>query len=229
MKKSWVVVFSFVTLFLAFLSLSIGLISINLYGKYNNLRMDPLGISGNAPPDNGEFDFILIGDSLIQNWKIDGFTTLNMGIGSQTSAQVLYRAQMLNNNVQAKKAVICIGGNDLKTLRLSPNSSNEIIEQTVKNIQGVIDAIFDNCDNIYIMTIPPVSSVPFYLKPLKSTKALLVSLNSINEHILHGLDRNVRSIDVAKTISSLPKKDVYAADNIHLSKKAYDFILQQIK
>jgi len=48
--------------------------------------MDPLGISINAPSDNREYDFLLIEDSLIENWKIDGFNTLNKGIVSHTSA-----------------------------------------------------------------------------------------------------------------------------------------------
>lgn len=229
MKKSWIIVFSLITLSLIIFSISLGSLSLNFYSKYNNLRMDPLGISGNTQSDTGEYDFLLIGDSLIQNWKIDGFSSLNKGIGSQTSTQVLYRAQMLDDTVHAKKAIICVGGNDLKYLRLNPDSSSTVIEKAVQNIQGIIDAVSDNCDTVYVMTIPPVSSVPFYMKPLKSAKALLNSLNSINEIILNELDNNVKAIDTAKAISPLPKEDVYAADNIHLSQKSYECIFQLIK
>lgn len=205
-----------------------GIWLVNLYKDYNNLRMDPLGISNELSSETGKYEFLLIGDSIIRNWIINGYLTLNKGIASQTSTQVLYRVKFLNKNVYAKNAIICVGGNDLKSLRVFPDNSRQIVDKVITNIQNIIDTIDNNCDNIYIMTIPPISSVPFYLKPLKSTKAILNSLNAINNTIKSGLNRNVRVIDVEKVINGIPAKHVYADDNVHLSQKVYEEILKEI-
>jgi len=82
--------------------------------------------------------------------------------------------------ISAKRAIICAGGNDLKTLRVFPDQEEAIIYTTIQNIRQIIAELENKCEMIYVLTIPPIYSVPFYLKPLKSTKALLSSLDAIN-------------------------------------------------
>lgn len=82
--------------------------------------------------------------------------------------------------ISAKRAIICAGGNDLKTLRVLPEQKEEIIHATIQNIRQIITEAENKCELIYVLTIPPMYSVPFYLKPLKSKKALLSSLDAIN-------------------------------------------------
>ncbi len=207
------------------------MLSITLYKKYCLLRMDPLGLSSSASSttETGNYDFLLIGDSLIANWNPSGYKNLNLGIPSQTSAQVLHRIQILHTGISAERAIICAGGNDLKTLRVLPEQKEKIIHTTVQNIRRIIAEAENKCEMIYVLTIPPIYSVPFYLKPLKSTKALLSSLDAINTRLKTELKKgNVTVIDVEQEIASLKLNEIYASDGIHLSQKAYDKILDAI-
>jgi lysophospholipase L1-like esterase len=193
--------------------------------------MDPLGLNtaASANPEHSIYDFILIGDSLIANWNPSGYKILNLGIPSQTSAQVLHRMQIFDTDISAERIIICAGGNDLKILRVLPENSEAIAENTLQNIKEIISAVKNKSSKIYILTIPPIYKVPFYLTPFKSTKALLSSLDAINMRLKTELSgNNITVIDVEKIISPLERTEVYASDGIHLSQKAYDKILNAI-
>lgn len=230
MKKRTIVIFFLLAVMLV-LCITMTFFTLTFYKKYCLLRMDPLGLNtaASANPEHSIYDFILIGDSLIANWNPSGYKILNLGIPSQTSAQVLHRMQIFDTDISAERIIICAGGNDLKILRVLPENSEAIVENTVQNIEDIISVVENKSSKIYILTIPPIYNVPVYLKPFKSTKALLSSLDAINMRLKTELSgNNITVIDVEKIISPLERTEVYASNGIHLSQKAYDKILNAI-
>jgi len=228
--KKHLLILSLVTALLAF-GIILAQLALTFYKKYCLLRMDPLGLSSSASSnsESGNYDFLLVGDSLIANWNPSEYKNLNLGIPSQTSAQILHRMQIFNAGISAKRAIICAGGNDLKTLRVLPEQKEEIIHAAIQNIRQIIAEVENKCEMIYVLTIPPIYSVPFYLKPLKSTNALLSSLDAINTRLKTELkSERVTVIDVEQEIASLDLDEIYASDGIHLSQKAYNKILDAI-
>lgn len=82
--------------------------------------------------------------------------------------------------VSVQNGLLSAQEENLKTLRVLPEQKEEIIHATIQNIRQIITEAENKCELIYVLTIPPMYSVPFYLKPLKSKKALLSSLDAIN-------------------------------------------------
>lgn len=208
----------------------LGDFSVGMYRKYNALRMDPLGIGREAEIQGAEYDFFLIGDSLIAGWRIPGYAVLNEGIGSQTSAQVKYRVKLLQDKpIHAKTAIICVGGNDLKALRLDTDLSDDVVETTLLNIEEIVAGAKSISDEIYIMTIPPIYTVPFYMKPLKFTHVTLTSLEEINAGILQmAEDEGIHVLDAKRILQGMAVEEVLAKDKVHLSDKAYEKLFEEV-
>ncbi|GAK53423.1 hypothetical protein U14_04688 [Candidatus Moduliflexus flocculans] len=84
-------------------NMMLGKMALDLYQTYNALRRDPLGILHQQEIQQGEYDYFLIGDSLIARWKIPEYAVANHGISAQTSGQALYRMRLLGDKIHAKK------------------------------------------------------------------------------------------------------------------------------
>ena len=204
--------------------------SMGMYRKYNALRMDPLGLGLKEEVTEGDYDFLLLGDSLIARWRIPGYAVLNKGIGAQTSSQVKYRVKLLQDKpIHAKTAIICVGGNDLKSLRLDPDLSDAVVETTLLNIEDIVAGVKSISDEIYLMTIPPIYTVPFYMKPLQSTHITLASLEAINDGIIQmAEDEGIHVLDAERILQGMAVEEVLAKDKVHLSDKAYEKLFEEV-
>lgn len=209
----------------------LGMAAIRVYQKYNHVRTDPLGLLNETDTqEEGNYDYFLIGDSLIANWDIAGASVANEGIGAQTSGQVMYRMRLLGDALHAKKSIICVGGNDLKILRFDTELSADVIRTSLSNIREIIRLSKGISDQTYIVTIPPMYTVPFYMEPLKSTQVMLSALEELNQGILDvAADEGVEVIDCETVLQGMSTEDVLAPDNVHLSEKAYEALFSELQ
>jgi lysophospholipase L1-like esterase len=73
-------------------------------------------------------------------------------------------------------------------------------------------------------------TVPFYMKPLKSTQVMLSALEELNQGILDvAADEGVEVIDCETVLQGMNAEDVLAPDNVHLSEKAYEALFSEIQ
>jgi hypothetical protein len=107
------------------------------YRDLHRVRLDPYGLgvfAGEDPAASARAGLpvvVFYGDSRAAEWtapQLPGFTFVNRGIGSQTSAQVLGRFDQDIASLQPDYVVIQVGINDLKTLPLFPNQAEAIVQ-----------------------------------------------------------------------------------------------------
>ncbi len=206
-----------------------GCLAHGLYATYALLRMDPLGISDRPPPAPGNYDLLLIGDSLAAHWPIPDAAALNLGIPSQTSAQVLHRSTLLDPGVQAATTLICVGGNDLKILRVNPDLSATVVSTALTNIRAILRQSRHRSAHVFIMTVPPMYTVPFYLKPFRFTQAMLSSLKTLNRGIRTvAAEEGASVLDCERLFHGMDPDVILAPDHVHLSAHAYEILAAEI-
>ncbi|GAK53422.1 lysophospholipase L1 and related esterases [Candidatus Moduliflexus flocculans] len=128
-----------------------------------------------------------------------------------------------------KKSIIWVGGNDLKILRVDPELSPKIIPSSLSTIREIIKLSNRISEKTYILTIPPIYTVPFYMKPFKSTHVMLSSLEALNHGIIQvAKEEGAEVIHCEQVLHGMQTTDILASDRIHLSEKAYEKIFSEI-
>ncbi len=236
MKKFSIAVFLFIIASLLFTSVLSAGFALRFYASYNRLRTDPLGLQGRDGLQGSQvplalsYEYLFIGDSLIENLSIEGADVLNLGIGGQTSGQVRYRMQLLSPDLRARTALVCAGGNDLKRLRFEPGQKDIVLDAAQEHLGMIIDEAKKRSEVVCLMTIPPMYRIPLHLKYLPSTRLLVRSLDELNRRIgVLASEKGVELIDSGAVLESLPAKERLAADGIHLSARANEAILSRLR
>ncbi|MGD0860365.1 MAG: SGNH/GDSL hydrolase family protein [Terracidiphilus sp.] len=129
-----------------------------------------------APPAPGENRVVFMGDSITQDWKIEGEKGsfpgkpyINRGIKAQTTPQMLLRFRQDVIALQPKAVVILAGINDI-----AGNTGPETLEQIEDNLASMADLATANHIRVVLCSVLPSVSIPWVqgLKPAPKVLAL---------------------------------------------------------
>lgn len=219
------------------------------------VSLNPLGINryNNQQAQNlaEQPRVIFYGDSRAFQWKapeIDTFEFMNRGISGQTSAQVLERFEAHITDLKPKIIVLQVGINDLRMLPSNSQTREDIVRDCQDNIFQIVERANNLEANIIVTTIFPLGkgNIPLRLRPFwHSISEIEQSINEVNEYIRTISDRPTPSfqsrlnsisdqrIVVFDAYSLLnqedPNKVKYYKDLLHLNRKGYQLLNQNLK
>ena len=164
------------------------------------------------------YDICLLGDSLIEYWKIQtlcGKKCFNAGVGDATTEDVIQQLQNSLLSASFQTFVIILGTNDVKYGYSAEKTADNLtrIIKFVKNKNPKPDIIY--------LTIPPVNGRWDRKNP---------ALEERNKAILRSLPKDVKILhsDFLKD-SNANLKTEYTIDGLHFSGLAYEIIEDKLK
>ena len=169
----------------------------------------------------GNFDLVMIGDSITHGWKkthevFKDIDTLNLGFPGDRTQNVLFRIQKgVLKGVSAKLVTIMLGTNHLHDPKKGymPDSAADVFT----GIQKVVSAVHAQ--------VPDAKIVVFAIFP-RGPEATNQRVNEVNE-LLTSLNNN-NLVDVININSVFQNKDgtlratCYKKDQLHLTPEGYD-------
>jgi lysophospholipase L1-like esterase len=194
------------------------------YDRYNDLRLNPIGMDDKTKFEFEEKDYelVLLGDSHAANWRPSFADVLNLGIPSQTSNQVLLRSNMLADKLHGHSLVIMTGANDIKSILTNRAEKEAIVSKCAGNIKKIAANHTSRFHNVFVMTVPPVFTIPREYWPLydKSISDALLSLNNEIRDFCK-TDSAVYLLDAYAILNEKRKKEKLSADGIHMNTAGY--------
>lgn len=192
------------------------------YGELNATRLDPLGLRRfeiPAAPQNPTL--IFFGDSRAAQWSEPswlGGQTLNLGIGAQTSAQILGRFDQHLAPFSPRIVVLQAGINDLKAIPHFPQSEGEIINNCKQNIERIVARCREKKAHVVLTTIFPIGDLPFRRRLFWSDRVDL-AIETVNSYIHSLKAADVSILDTADILNGKDGRLVseYSRDFLHLS------------
>jgi lysophospholipase L1-like esterase len=170
------------------------------YARECEVRLDPAGLRdyakerAGAPPAGDRPVLAFFGDSRALMWgtpALEGYDVRNVGVGFQTTAQLLLRFDADVPRLKPKVIVIEAGVNDLKTVAVLPARRDEIIADCKKNLATLVERSRATGATVVLTSIFAIGDVPFYRKTSWSDDVApaVVDVNAYlkslaNEHVL---------------------------------------------
>ena len=197
-----------------------------MFDKYNDNRLDPIEFSEIKIDTTQIYDWTLLGDSHTYYWKMNQQNVLNLGIGGQTSGQILVRSLLMQNQLKGKNLILSIGANDVKSIATNPERKQEIIENCITNIQEIVSVLKPKFEKIYIITIPPDFDVSWQQR-LFNYQETVVAKDELNARIKTLAQKN--NLVLIDTFTILKGKDKMSEDGVHMNQKAYEILNRHLK
>ena len=216
----------FVLLFIAISFFAIYKLVYKMFDKYNDNRLDPIEFSEIKIDTTQIYDWTLLGDSHTYYWKMNQQNVLNLGIGGQTSGQILVRSLLMQNQLKGKNLILSIGANDVKSIATNPERKQEIIENCITNIQEIVSVLKPKFEKIYIITIPPDFDVSWQQR-LINYQETVVAKDELNARIKTLAQKN--NLVLIDTFTILKGKDKMSEDGVHMNQKAYEILNRHLK
>ena len=216
----------FVLLFIAISFFAIYKLVYKMFDKYNDNRLDPIEFSEIKIDTTQIYDWTLLGDSHTYYWKMNQQNVLNLGIGGQTSGQILVRSLLMQNQLKGKNLILSIGANDVKSIATNPERKQEIIENCITNIQEIVSVLKPKFEKIYIITIPPDFDVSWQQR-LFNYQETVVAKDELNARIKTIAKKN--NLVLIDTFTILKGKDKMSEDGVHMNQKAYEILNRHLK
>jgi len=196
------------------------------YHDLNRLKLDPLELHkvdiSNPPSD---LAVVYYGDSRALQWTEPTWLkgrTLNIGIGSQTTEQVLARFDHHLAPLKPNIVIVQAGVNDLKTIPLFPQDEANIIARCKSNLKLIVEQAQAQGAHVIVTTIFPLGKVPLQRKIFWS-KQVDEAIINVNQYI-HSLSSNNVTVFVSKDVlankSGLVKSQL-SHDLLHLNEQGY--------
>jgi lysophospholipase L1-like esterase len=209
------------------------------YLKLNSTNLDPFGLrtfSDDSPPPNppaaSTATAIFFGDSRAEMWtapaELEGFSFVNRGIDTQTSAQVLGRFDRHVAPLQPDIIIVQVGINDLKTIPLFPNRKAAIINNCKTNIQQIVERSVSRGATVILTTIFPIGPVPLIRQPFWSPD-VAQAVSEVNTY-LHSLKaKNVLILDAYSLLAENGQvQSDYVRDTLHVNERGYEVLNQEL-
>ncbi|MCB0007298.1 MAG: SGNH/GDSL hydrolase family protein, partial [Anaerolineales bacterium] len=147
----------------------------------------------------------------------------NLGIGAQTSAQVLLRYEAHVAPLEPDIIVLQVGINDLKTIPLFPERREELVTDCQDNIAAIVTKARADGALVILSTVFPAGDVPLQRRPFWSAgiDAAIVEVNAFlqtlaDDHILVFDSYSLLADDEGSLSSD------YARDELHLNSAGYE-------
>jgi lysophospholipase L1-like esterase len=192
-----------------------------------------------ATAKKGSIELYMEGDSITDFWasrfkdnwakNLGGWNPGDFGISGDRTQNVLYRiAHGELDNVNPKAVVLLIGTNNLAS---NATYGENTVEDTVKGVKAVVDAIKQKAPNakILLMAIFPRNDPPPKARPDINAR-----INQVNEQIAK-LDDGGKTIRFLNINDQLADKDgklfpgVMGRDNLHPAEKGYQLWADAMK
>lgn len=210
---------------------------VNYYKNIMQLQLDPLGEK--YPPSFlrlHEDSFWIIGDSRAEQWDTTYFNSmtsgvLNLGVGGQSSKQVLERFKNDLEIAHPERILIQVGINDLKCLGIIKD--NNITKNCIDNIINILEICKEEEINAVYSSIFPVGRIEVFRRPFW-TKDICDSINKVNITLKNYCVQNgflffdSYSLLLNDNTSKLAKQE-YQKDFLHLNKKGYVVLSKELE
>jgi lysophospholipase L1-like esterase len=234
--RNRLVIFLFATALIVILTL-LFLCKLNNYKDYLRYRLSPLEENRLAsPPDLAENGFWIIGDSRAASWgtaQLDFIrtTTTNLGIGGQTSRQVLERFRNDLENAVPFCILIQVGINDLKCIGLLEDES--ITQNCMQNILQIFEICKGHDIKVIYSSIFPPGDIEIFRRPFWEPTTI-DSLMRINDEIRIRCQENgfiwLDTYDLLESKTSpgtVLKK--YQSGFLHINSEGYHLISEALR
>lgn len=199
------------------------------YKQLNTVRLDPIGLSLlKVPTQKSQPTLVIYGDSRAELWKeplLLNDRTLNLGIGGQTTEQILLRYEHHLSKLKPRIALIQAGINDLKTIPLFPENERKIIEKCKANLKRITELCQAGNTHVIISTIFPTGEISFQ-RSLVWSERVNLAIGEVNQYIesLKGLNVSVLVTKDVLTGEGGRLKKHFIRDFLHLNDKGYEHL-----
>ena len=188
--------------------------------------------------NNGEIDFLLVGDSITQQWgspldkkpmsvgwvrHFGRAKVVNIGIGGDKSQNVLWRLDHGGvDGLQPKCIVLMIGNNNMFFV---PETG---VEPAAKGVKACVDNLrrkFPKAPIVVVKILPAHEPGNAFYENIKKTNAALDPLRLDADQLVRVLDLTADVVNADGTI----KAELYAKDKIHLSEAGYAVYAEKLR
>ena len=161
------------------------------YVRENDVRLDPAGLHvyanerAAAPPTGDKPVLAIFGDSralMGGTPAVDGWEVRNVGVGFQTTAQLLLRFDADVPRLKPAVVLLEAGVNDLKTIAVFPERRDEIVRDCEKNLTTLVERSRALGAKVVVASIFAIGDVPFYRKSIWSD-AIAPAVVEVNTHL----------------------------------------------
>ncbi|MBD1933120.1 SGNH/GDSL hydrolase family protein [Trichocoleus sp. FACHB-69] len=209
------------------------------YLLLNKTNLDPLGLgtfSAESLPDGvsaaSTATVVFFGDSRAEMWPapatLKGFSFINRGIGSQTSAQILGRFDNHVVPLQPNIIIVQVGINDLKTIPLFPEQKAAIINNCKANIQQIVARSVNSGSTVILTTIFPIGPVPLTRQPFWSPD-IAQAVSEVNAYLYSLKAKDVLILDAYSLLAQNGQvQSNYVRDTLHLNERGYKALNQEL-
>jgi lysophospholipase L1-like esterase len=209
------------------------------YLLLSKTNLDPLGIrafSAKSTPQDlaatSTATVVFFGDSRAEMWRVPknlkGFSFVNRGIGSQTSAQVLGRFDDHVLPLDPDLIIVQVGINDLKAIPLFPEQKAAIITNCKNNIQQVIARSVNSGATVILTTIFPIGPVPLIRQPFWSPD-IAQAVDEVNAYLRSLKAKNVLILDAYSLLAQKERvQSNYVYDTLHINERGYERLNQEL-
>lgn len=204
------------------------------YGEEQRLRLDPASAhtyrEQNKALEEGDPSLrrriVLFGDSRILQWQIfpcpSGVEIVNRGVGKETTAQALLRLRQDVFELDPALVVIQTGVNDLKSVGLLPERSEEIERDCLNNIRLIVEAIGAKDIPVVLLTIFPVGDAPISRTLVWSDRTIDL-VDRVNQQLRALQGKGLLVLDADRILrDGRRNRPDYSADHLHLNTAGYE-------
>jgi lysophospholipase L1-like esterase len=202
-----------------------------MYARELSMRLDPLGRafypeSGPLPRDPGTRLVVLYGDSRAAQWptpSLPGFRFANRGIGGQTSAQILERAERDLFALRPDVVVLELCTNDLKAVSMLPEASEQVIAGCLTHTAELVRRARARGIAVVLCSVFALGDAPLWRRVFDLTDAMAAAIGRVNRALHAQLGRDVAWLD-ADPLLGTPEgrlRPGYTEDGVHLTPQAY--------
>lgn len=197
----------------------------NYYNKFNKLRLSPLHLDS-YDVKKGKYKLLIYGDSHAENWKNSPLKkTINLGVGGQTSKQLLLRSDYHLDGIESEITLLFVGSNDIRIVASFPDQEKRIVNDALSNILNLIRKI--DSDFFIVCTIPPIFELTYRDYAL-DYQASDVARQRLNDKIRSLSDKNVLILDTTKILNKYKNLRELSSDGLHINEKVYELLNERM-
>lgn len=198
------------------------------YAELQATRLHPLGLDflePVAPAGPGPL-VAALGDSRVADWAPvqlpPGVRVANLGLDTQTTAQVLLRWEAHVAPLQPDLVVIQAGINDLKAVALFPELHDEIVDDCVSHLEALVARARELGAAVVLTTVIPPGPIPLWRRPVWSADVHR-AVATVNRRLLALSVPGLTVVDLDEVLCDDAGRllDDHARDDLHLTPVAY--------
>lgn len=203
---------------------------VEVYAELNRVRRDPFEraryAEAEVPEKGSRPRVVLFGDSRMDDWRpppsFSGVEVVNLGIGGQTSAQVLGRLEADVLPMKPDLVVIQVCMNDLKVMgRFEPERA-AIVDTCVENVARMVERLEAAGVKAIVTTVFPVGPVDLKKRLTIWSGSVLDAVREANERLRRLRRPNLTLVDCDPLFSSSGRmRSPFAKDTYHLTEAGY--------